>query len=233
MTTSNSPCNSSNRRNSALIEAIPTVHTASGRKLFHPKKRHATSGTTANGIKMMESFTRLPKSASLPTFPSFGDKLLQSHRGKRRYQRRGSRSPSMFIKHFHPSMIQEDSDTKNISYATDVGQCMIQKQINFNRRHSASAVVLTSLSTGPTTSVLDVEVEAINLTSCQFDDDDNDDDVTMGMVDVTQPAHQRPPPTDSSIESDLDGVALTLLTQALELSSFSPPKHQHSKHHPN
>jgi hypothetical protein len=146
----------------------------------------------------------LPKSSSLPTLPTFsslGDTLLQSHCGKRRYHRRGSRSPSMFTTQPHT----------NINYATEVAHCMIP--FNFNRLYSASAAAtLTSLSAGPTTVL---EPDAISLSNHQYNDDhDHDDDAFMGIVALSHPARHQSP-TVSSIVTDLDRLTLSLLTQSL------------------
>jgi hypothetical protein len=93
----------------------PSLHTMNGRKFVYPRRRSVTTPTggrssSCSGIKSIASFRYLTRSSSLPTFTTTGDKQLQSHHGKRRYQRRGSRCPSMLIQQISHTLLEEKND---------------------------------------------------------------------------------------------------------------------------
>ncbi|KAG7348840.1 hypothetical protein IV203_011437 [Nitzschia inconspicua] len=123
-------------------------------------------------------FTNFPLTQSSISLPDcIGDKLLQSHHGKRRYQRRGSRCPSMLL--LHVSDVLEETERTVQQNAHAIPQTP----------YSSPPKQLTSTVTS---------VECSNFVA---------EDI----------------PVDADSRRHHDQMAVILLTEALQLSTFDSP----------
>jgi hypothetical protein len=97
---------------------VPTssIHTMNGRKFVYPRRRWSLSSSSSSVSSLCSSHN----SNHNNIVSSSEDLKLQSHLGKRRYQRRGSRCPSMLVRQLPhtASMMDGDDDDDSAEEST-------------------------------------------------------------------------------------------------------------------